>query len=343
MEFKFVHLSDLHFSVVPSHINPLDHQDKTRLYKAAWIYEQKRQGKPWSLPTTFERDVAVVLAGDLKKRVLTNSLDGIIVTGDLATTGNDRDISVAKSFLTGTLGPEFVLPELASGFMNFYDTLPVIVLPGNHDRYTENFLGRSKSFEGNSAFTPSWDGGFNHINKVIADNNSDRLRYAIFERDSEKLIFIQADFSLERWGDASAFNGISGILGQGLAYRKVIKALKKLTARLQKDFSCESVVWLCHFPPEVEDDKICPRNMELLCGNRLSKAASESKVAYILAGHVHHHINYSPINGVEVICTASATDPVGTPSFNEFSFSVSSGKIADVSWLVRTYEHGAFV
>ena len=343
MDFRFVHLADLHFSVYPSHVNPLDRRDKSRLHKAAWILERKRRSGPWSLPTTFEPDVAVVLARDLKDKVQSKSIDGIIVTGDLATTGHERDLNVAKQFLTGKLGPEFVLSDLGGGFMNFFAALPVIVLPGNHDRYTENFAGWSQQFEAKRNFSPAWCGGYKHVNRVTADSNSKRLRYSVFEKGGEKLILVQADFSLKRWFDADLTMGVAGILGQGYAYNDVIKSLKALTARLRDKFSCRTVIWLCHFPPDPNDDSACPANMEMRYGSRLSKAASASDVKYILAGHIHRHICYSPISGLEVICSASATDPVDTPSFNEITFSVSGGRLIGAEWQVRSYSGGSFV
>jgi UDP-2,3-diacylglucosamine pyrophosphatase LpxH len=344
MDFRFVHLSDLHFAVIPSHINPLPDPDLDRLYKAAWILGLERSGdSPWSLPTTYDPDVAVVLAQKLATLVGSSAIDGIIVTGDVATTGNLADLRVAKGFLTGTFAQGTVPSDLADGFMNFMDRTRVVLLPGNHDRYSDCFLKRSQHFEGDQAFGPSWCGGYAARSGVKADSNCPQLRYAVVRKNidgnEERLILVQMDFSLMRALDA---NSVFGVLGQGYAYIGIIRRLTQLTSELRSNHNSEAIVWLCHFPPEAKEKE----ELELRFGERLSRAAKKCGVPLLLAGHIHKHANYNPPgsqNCLQVISSGSATNPEDVPSFNEITISVSRGQIYHLDWKVLGYEDGAFV
>src|SRR6266480_4658674 len=58
-----------------------------------------------------------------------DAVDAIIVTGDLATTGSEVDLSTAKAFFFANTP----IPPVARVKLNL--RIPVIFLPGNHDRF----------------------------------------------------------------------------------------------------------------------------------------------------------------------------------------------------------------
>ena len=84
-------------------------------------------------PSTFSLDVAYQLLRTLTSDRFRDRLDCVIVTGDLATTGRDIDMALARAYFFGQL-PESWLPINAAPNLMRELTCPIVTLPGNHDR-----------------------------------------------------------------------------------------------------------------------------------------------------------------------------------------------------------------
>jgi hypothetical protein len=129
---RILHASDLHIAV------------KAKLTS---VFDQISAGmyfhvlRPRALASTYDPAILLRLADLIYHdysgthiNQAANPLDGVLLTGDLATTGKQRDLETAVKFIDGPLHaylptqtPDYV-PTLAAS------RTPVWLLPGNHDR-----------------------------------------------------------------------------------------------------------------------------------------------------------------------------------------------------------------
>src|ERR1700730_6313035 len=210
---RLLHISDLHFSFEPRRLDALS---RIRLgFREFQVLRALFRLRSNSLFSSHDRDLARAIAefADLNSSLL----DGIIITGDLATTGLAEDLSIALSFLNappaaGVTSAEG-MPTLAASGLNIF------LLPGNHDRYATE-LGGPGGTDFDDIFSQYWESG-------------SRVQAVVLERDDEKLGIIAADFTLTQ----SLHSDVPYIrhLGQGRAYPEVLKLLERMTIELRNE------------------------------------------------------------------------------------------------------------
>jgi len=157
-------------------------------------------------------------------------LDGILITGDLATTGMMSDIGVANCFINEPATRGFVTE-------NRFPTLnasnaPMYLLPGNHDKFT-NTRGspNGKNFELKfGGHMRNFASGVGHW----------------VQRKKEHFVgFVFADFCLLARGDA--LDKGMGPYGQGRVYQHVLDELRNRTFVLRNRYEGIYLVWVIHF------------------------------------------------------------------------------------------------
>lgn len=209
--------------------------------------------------------------------------DAIIITGDLATTGMHTDLGVAKTFVTEpavlTYKTQGKAPTLNS------NSLPVYLLAGNHDRFTNNRAApSSRNFdfvfsdhlgEGYDGFVGEW----------------------IVVKDGARVAFISADFSLRHDQDVLSS---AHVYGQGKVYDDTLDKLRRRTFDIKGKHPDAVLVWLIHFAPFE-----CGVWLELQGWDAILKAAEAAGVQVTLCGHTHVPRRISSV-GHTVYCAGSA-------------------------------------
>ena len=107
---RILHASDLHIARTPNLTSVVD-------YISAGMYFNAL--RPRALASTYDPSILLRLAdliySDYRGKYInqaSNPLDAVLLTGDLATTGKQRDLEAAVKFINGPLHP--YLPTLTS-------------------------------------------------------------------------------------------------------------------------------------------------------------------------------------------------------------------------------------
>lgn len=198
--FRLAHLSDLHFNANPRRVTSGLHAFLS-WHDSAAVREAKAQLQ--ALP-----------AGDI---------DVLVVSGDLATSGDAADLALAEQFVRD-------LEALDS-------VTKVIVIPGNHDRYQSS--GVAFYAPGNRAFE-------NHFRDHRAFSAT---LLADVRRADCRLVAIGLDLCLNPADNSIRFQAHDQP-GCGAAYDGVLKRATAFTSAVRTDGEpAPYVVWVCHFPP----------------------------------------------------------------------------------------------
>lgn len=302
--FRLCHISDLHFSTVMDRLNGLEVADTARA-RSGWVMSQLLKGNPYkpSYPSTFRVDVALKLLRALADEQKRGHADGLIVTGDLATTGLDADLLTAKNYFSGDVPPQWLpvgkCPSLLDG-----DGV-VITLPGNHDRYEGvALMPGGRRFE--QHFGRSWDFDRGNACDPYAVTGPSRVRTCVLEKKDQKtrLGIVLADFSLD---SAHAARGPLGWVGQGAAscIEELCSATQVLRSQAQEEGLDMAVLWAVHFPPFFPG---LDSNLQLIGERGFAAAAQQAGIPLILAGHTHQALRYElgGANPVSVLCCGSS-------------------------------------
>ncbi len=261
-DFTFIHLSDIHLCVEPNRKNILSYGPREI---DTLIAQLKRRRKPkfrsLLYPATYSPETLSGVARFCAD--WSEEIDAVLISGDLCTTGTASDLNVGANFLSSP----FLRGVLARNyFPSISETAPeIILIPGNHDRYANN-LGEPNSVAFDLKFSE------------YLPNFSNRVGYAVFEKDGFCLCFAVADFSLRSKADA-----IPPLhFGRGKVYDDVLEGLGRVTSELRvKHKNCQ-VVWLVHFPPYD-----CGFELKLIDSEYLLNASIDYDVKYLLCGHTH--------------------------------------------------------
>jgi 3',5'-cyclic AMP phosphodiesterase CpdA len=141
--FRVLHASDLHFASVPHQIGIPD-------LLRAW-----QQGVPGTWAPTSSQGTIYVDAFAAFAYVNRSGFDVLVLSGDLAMTGGLKDLRAALTFLdrpavTGYLDARGHPTLQAAG-------RPLVLIPGNHDRYTPYHFPGGRNFD--TAFGAYWSAG----------------------------------------------------------------------------------------------------------------------------------------------------------------------------------------
>lgn len=212
-----------------------------------------------------------------------NVVDGIIITGDLATSGHPNDIAEARDFVCADASDGFLSarrkPTLASS------SLPVWVIPGNHDKYADDFATpKCRNFELTfRAYMPNFARGVGH--KV--------------RRKGDSLLgIVYADFCLRVRSDAQ--DRVVAPYGQGKVYTDTLQELENRTRNLRTKYSGIVIVWSIHFAPYD-----CGYTLALLDWNLISQSAIKNGIILTLCGHTHIASKFQSA-GNTVYCAGSS-------------------------------------
>jgi predicted phosphodiesterase len=281
--FRLVHLSDLHFATRPNRLPaPLQTGGLKALFDAAIAGHRGN----WFKPATHSTRAARAVARFLRTKVLPEySPDRIVVSGDLAATGNEEDLAHAHAYLISSDVSEWANRD-AEPRLGF-DAYDLKIVPGNHDRYHRGTLFP----------------GAEHFDRVFAGlwqptlGGSRVSAPQVIVKGEEKLALIAADFTFRHVSDS--LPSMTGYIGRGRVYQDVLDELVAQTRSLSGAF----VVWVVHYPPSFPG--VNP-NLELQGEQLLIQAAQECGVRLLLAGHTHDAKLYT-VGNVVVSCVGSAT------------------------------------
>jgi predicted phosphodiesterase len=283
-----MHISDLHCGKDPDVANFKSFYDSCpNTGQIGGFFRSLRHGVR---QTTYNLEIGKKVARFLVEHSADQSL--LIISGDLAASGIEDDLKVALAFIEGT-------PRSTQMFFVTSDVtptiavaeLPVLIVPGNHDRFQDNY-GKS--------------GGtyFDAIFRVYWGDPNPSIRHRVIEDPATevKLGFVSADFCLSSDSDATKPIHINRF-GQGKVYQPVLDGLATRTTHLRKKYDGIGIVWVIHFPPCATDNE--DPALELLDRSKVMSAAAANDIKLILAGHIHRPVLVQQQN-VTVACAGTA-------------------------------------
>lgn len=310
-QFQILHGSDLHYSRDPLHIGVLD----SVADPAAW-----NKGRPGWV-SSHDPDVSEAFA--IWAHTCSSRFDVIILTGDIATSGEGDDLQAAHRFVAS---PAFFRYK----DLNDQPTLQgsgkrVLVLPGNHDRYDSRFGAKP----GNTAFDRTFAAGW-HCGQSVQELWNE-------PKGDERLAILGADFSLasgERPRLPRTYEGC------GRVYQDRLDSLCDLTASVRHAKPGCGVIWAVHFDPEA-----APVWLELIDSKKLLDAARAQAVGAILCGHTHASRNGSASPPIYVCGTTTQLVAPDKNRFQIVTIDVDSknGGVCKTSVVCYTYEEIPYV
>lgn len=227
-----------------------------------------------------------------------DKLDAVVLTGDLATTGSHDDIELVAKFLRS---PASYKCRYKSAERHYRGPtlsavkIPIICLPGNHDR----FLGLDDFKPGSDEFDKQL---FDYRDPPFREHE---LTAPITGGKQLRVVVLAVDFTLEQ---SYHCQGEFGWLAQGCAYTDRRKALANRTEKIKNtagDDELLCIIWAMHFPPMFPH---YPHHSRLLAEENVVRAANRTGVKAILAGHTHVQSTYRyPGMGFWVYCCGTTT------------------------------------
>lgn len=211
-------------------------------------------------------------------------VDGLIITGDLATTGIATDVRAAHRFIAAPPTSGFYSAP-RSPTLAFLDSDIIQVIPGNHDKFDDDLgtpNGRNFELRFNS-YMPNFSSGVGHW---------------IDEKEKQRLGFVLADFTLLTRFDAT--DKLIGAFGQGRVYQDVLDELTNRSLLLRRENRDIALVWVIHFAPYD-----CGHNIQLLDFNRFIDAALRLKIVATLCGHTHRSFK-TVVDTHTIYCSGAA-------------------------------------
>jgi hypothetical protein len=210
------------------------------------------------------------------------SFDALVITGDLAATGNARDLRAAYrlcsalpahqgTYLT-TTGQPTLSHWVRAGHFD--------ILPGNHDRYRSRVqLCRPGGTTFDAIFSPPQGRAFWSAGQGVAPGIAIRRGRAVVH-------IVKADFTLHRGDNGRRHYWLPGWLGQGRVYRAVLDRLVATTDQVRGQIRQSGWVpitlWAIPYDPSSTD-----ATLQLLDWKLFADAADAARVRAVLCGHTH--------------------------------------------------------
>ncbi len=254
-EFRFLHISDLHLTTCP--------------FSGAW-------------------DISSLIKIGKYINKHSNSLDLIVLSGDLSENADQSNLKAARELLLGDSPNAARLSSSVhiSALKNHpivRKEIPVCVLPGNHDRFFGLGNSKSGSKEFESVFGDNWEfGNPNQFAVTHSLSGCEFVKTYTHPKESEFLTFCLADFSLAKSTDTLP---VIGSLGNGKVYANRLNALIAETRRIKDDPALKNsaLIWVIHFSPHTS----VPNVLKLLNSREFSQSVADYDIPIVLAGHTH--------------------------------------------------------
>ncbi len=285
---NILHISDLHISSMPMRKEILDINNFHDGINAYYRFKNKQ------MAASQDPRIMEALASFTFERK--SFLDCILVTGDIATEGKLDDLKEAHRFITDKSKPNSFRTDKGYPTLNISSKLPILLLPGNHDRYIPK--GRL------------WSPGGNVFSKVFQKFWKDDVVTYTINKKNYIFSVVAADFSLR---DSKHSTVLGGKLSQGYVYEDILEKIEKKTVTIRKKAKKKKkkcvVTWAVHFPPyfpyKLTDLRLL---MKLTKEGLLTSSAKKHNVKLIMAGHSHKHKFYfDKTNAVMIACAGTAT------------------------------------
>lgn len=284
VRFSYIHITDLHLCIKPLRINvPFLIQRNVRSRLDTMREQVGRLGLlSLAQPASYIPDIVAGVAQFCTQ--WKDAADGIIISGDVSTTGIGRDIAAAKSFVDDPARSGYVndarLPTLNASH------LPIYLMPGNHDRYLNNTAApNSKTF----------DLAFGEYLR----NFRDFVGFWVAEKAGTQIGFVYADFSLRSRSDAEYLSPYFAY-GQGRVYEDVLEELRNTTIMLRRDHGNIPIIWITHFAPFHFTTAL-----KFIDYEKITAAATSLGIVGTLCGHTHQSAKHQ-IDSHVIYCGGSA-------------------------------------
>ncbi|MCG6553521.1 MAG: metallophosphoesterase [Candidatus Magnetominusculus sp. LBB02] len=252
-----------------------------------------------------------------------DELDAVLISGDIATTGRDIDLSFAINLFSSTAQSGNLRKDFQSHYKFDDFGKPIIIVPGNHDRFRSIF-----ALPGGFSFDRYFEKYWNCGNK--------RVQAHLLPNDIEpRLAIICADFSLK---SVQHITTPTGHPGQGKVDDTILQYLIDKTKEISDSFAECAFIWMIHFAPNCEGHFEIGKNHSLIDYNKLIEAAMDTNVKHIFCGHTHMSEIYSEGNGrVNIFCAGTSACLPGTekqdkrdPKIHVRDIEIDNGKIIEI-------------
>jgi hypothetical protein len=296
--FNAVHLTDLHFGSVPNRTNALQANTIRRKLGSIWQGSTK-------LPATqdqgiAERAAAWVYDKSARLQAAGDTLDALVLSGDLATTGLQADLDAALQYIDAPpvnghfRAPRTGEPPNGPHLATIAGLAKTFLIPGNHDRYQNNG-GDAGGMLFDQVFASYWARNTHGViasilEKPVPGSSSNEV---------EHLALIGVDACLRQNSHA---NGIGRHWGQGHVYSNTSTELEAKTNFARARYPDIAVIWVVHFPPH-----LVGATEQLLHHDLIEKASKRLRVSLILSGHTHENHVYPAGAGSTIWNGGSAT------------------------------------
>lgn len=294
--FNIIHISDLH----------LGRQDiKNSLVRARnHFLPELSPHQPYLLDALQDR--IYLLKNEME------SVDLIIISGDIATTGHAGDLQVAFSIIST---------------LNAFNLL---VLPGNHDRFRGTLAEGPGGTKFDDHFHSMWPSGKTFHHKVI-------------EKDGEEIAIICADLTF-RMTHPENPTGISAMWGQGIVYSDAASGLEEEVRDIRAKKRDIEIILVIHFTPHSPPSCQVAENLKLRKEELFLNVAEDRGIKYLLCGHIHETKSYER-NHLSVYVASTPTQEQNENEFSVYHLDVQGNKVQNFqSPVIYKYDgNGAFI
>jgi 3',5'-cyclic AMP phosphodiesterase CpdA len=289
--FRLLHASDLHLAATPFLAGGLT---------AGWLQQLTGFWRQTS------HNPAVLKAFVEFAYTNRQAFDALVITGDLATTGDRHDLKAAYDLFSAPAHGLTCLTSSGQPTLDYWSKRKALdLLPGNHDRYraASNFY-RPGGRVFDKVFCPPGRPSFWCVGQSVD------LGISVL-RGNARLQIFKADFTLPRHDRGKLFCGLPGWLGQGRVRPALLARLAAQTQQWRDDSLLQGVkpvsLWALHFDPFSTD-----ATLQLLGSDLLAQAAQAAGVTAILCGHTHES-KIKPLSDTTTVYACGTTAQAGSP------------------------------
>jgi 3',5'-cyclic AMP phosphodiesterase CpdA len=277
--YSILHVSDLHFGIQPN---------VTHVYDSRHERDGARRGLLHQ--SSHDPDLVEFVASTAYKLRRKNALDLVVITGDLATSGSDDDLSAAYTFVDRETNLGWINAEGDPSLDGQHQKL--LLLPGNHDRYHGGIASMPGGRRFDAIFERYWTAG-QGVEWLATLGN---------EGTSDRLAIVGMDCTLTTIADAEPAHSY---FGQGRVKQELLSKLKNQLLEIRKSIGDTAVLLLLHYSPE---HPRTPAHSKLIGDTALVGVAADLAVTDILCGHLHDAEVYDgSLGGVRMHSAGSAS------------------------------------